>query len=168
MKTVKLIVFLMLSSGSLWTVRPVIWDWLDGKQRPLPPTQEVEGGFYVWMKKWIMEEEHRSLPSLSSISPNRLSGMRMREDVGRSDSLQLHTWLCCWWKMPVFCSPDCWSHILWTCHSHLLLPSSSMHVLVTCSFLKFRYQYPRKPGAFSVSFIHNSPSQMLPVFLYCV
>lgn len=139
------------------------------KQRPLPPTQEV--------KEWILclnEEVNYGRRAhgpafLSSRSPNRLSGTRMREDGRRLDPLQLHTRLCCWWRVPVFCSPNCWGPIFGRVISHLLLafrpPCMSSSDLF---FSENLLPAPRKTDASSVSFIHNFPLPVLPVAPYCV
>lgn len=46
-------VLLTLSSGSLWTVWPVIWDWLELKTKAFPPAQEVGG--VEFMFEWRNE-----------------------------------------------------------------------------------------------------------------
>lgn len=60
--------------------------------------------------------------------------------------------------MPVFCSPNCWSHIFGHVISHLLF---AFHPQCMSSsdlfFSENLLPVPRKTDAFSVSFIHNFP-----------
>lgn len=141
---------------------------VENKGLCLPP-RRWRSGSYVWMKKWIMEEEHMSPPSLSSISPNRLSGTRMHADIGRFDPLPPTRGGVAGEECPCFVHLTVEVTSLDMSFPISCLPSIlSACPQVTCSFLKICYQYLGRLTHFLFLSFITFPSQMLPVFQYCV
>lgn len=117
------------------------------KQRPLPPALEVDGMSIMF--EWRNELWKKSIrPRLARISPSRLSGMRICEDIkwefwlstGMLSYVAGDLGPSCFGAPgiigPVIPCPLC-AFVLSACP------------WVTCSYLKFCSQYPRKPVAYS-------------------
>lgn len=98
-----------------------------------------------------------SPPSLSSISPNRLSGTRMHADIGRFDPLPPTRGGVAGEECPCFVqltvevtSLDVLSHLLFAFHPPCMSSSDLF-------FSEKLLPVPRKTDTFSVSFIYNFP-----------